>query len=73
MTPPLSRPKRVRHVIPHVCAMCRSFSYGDGSWECQRSDSALTVAGDTGDGKQYETTCDRWTNSRKPVREERQP
>lgn len=60
----LKRPQNVRHVIPHVCAMCNEFRYGDGSWECLRSDFGLTVAGDTGDGKQYETTCDRWRSYR---------
>jgi hypothetical protein len=56
-------PHNVRRVTPRVCAMCRDFRYDpSGYWECLRTygNEQLAPIGDTCDGRQYETTCDRW-------------
>ncbi len=49
---------RARRYRPHTCGYCRHFNSESGWWEC--AEDPERAPGDTGEGYQHETTCERW-------------
>lgn len=51
----MNPPKNKRTVYPKVCYTCKYILFGEGFWACERERENTD---DSGDGRQYFTTCD---------------